>query len=129
MHSYFISIHSTVILLPSLGNIPMWLCDNVANIISMCIKDYDHNLFANMKPATKVYLKALFWIDAIGCSTKILVRMIDDRKALFRSGKSKPRDVASHVGKETRSHPAVEAITAQFPGTLHNNHVNSGHLL
>ena len=88
----------------------------LVNILALCIKSYDTTLFNALSPGARITLKALFWVDAVGCMTKMKVRLLDPKKSLFSSGKSAPRHVASHVGKENRIGPAMDAVISQFPG-------------
>lgn len=91
---------------------------NLANVLTMCLLDAGEEHLNSFEAGSKFRVHAVFWIDAVGCVTKVMVMLIDPTMTFFKTGFSSPRDVASHVGKENRAASAIRALTAQFVGTL-----------
>lgn len=90
----------------------------LANIITMCLLDVGDEFIASISAGSKYRVFATIWIDAVGVVTKIMMMLFDPSRSFFKSGFSKPREVASHVGKENRAKSAIKAVTSQYTGEL-----------
>ena len=86
------------------------------NVITMCLLDVGDDYINLIPEGSRYRVLAIIWIDAVGVVTKVMIMLIDPSRRFFTSGFSRPREIASHVGKENRAGPAIKAITAQYPG-------------